>query len=104
MFCNKCGAQVAEGISHCPQCGNSVAQTNNGKTLGIVGLILGLFFPMVGWICCGIGLSRANAVNDSQSRTINIVGIVLATLSFLATFIFYMTAGSQIMGDLMGSF
>jgi len=86
MFCPKCGASINDDAVICPNCGCATGKTtqSNGKTLGIVGLILGIFMPLVGWICCGIGLSRAKASNDSSSITINTVGLILSTVVFVA--------------------
>jgi len=86
MFCPKCGAQINDEAVICPNCGCATGKgvENNGKTLGIVGLILGIFMPLVGWICCGIGLSRAKKAGDSSAITINTVGLILSTVVFVA--------------------
>lgn len=66
----------------------------NAKTLGIVALIVGLFVPLVGWICGGIGMSNANAafnmtgnIDFKNSKTICLVALITSSVSFLFAFI-----------------
>ncbi|MCB9498845.1 MAG: zinc-ribbon domain-containing protein [Bacillales bacterium] len=68
-YCTYCGAEVMEEAVVCPHCGcplkegKSVAEdskpVDDGHKLGVASIIAGIFVPLAGWICGGIGLSRA---------------------------------------------
>ena len=119
MYCAKCGAEIMDEAVVCPKCGcatknASVASQGNAtnvtsystasspeqdissaKTLGIIAIIAGLFIPLAGWICGGIGLSKAsNLINrgintpDVLSAKRNcIIGICVASVIFLIALI-----------------
>lgn len=117
MYCEKCGNQIDDNAIVCPNCGCATSnysvqatQTNpipqpvytqpfidvetnksTGKILGIIGIIAGLFIPLVGWICGGIGLAKSNAVlsvslDDKEAmsiKNINVGAIVVASIAFV---------------------
>lgn len=117
MFCSKCGKEIFDEAVVCPNCGcqtsnyktqapqeNPTPQTvpvqpsvdveknkSTGKTLGIIGIVVGIFIPLVGWICGGIGLSKLNAVlnvsmDDKEAisiKNINVGAIVVASIAFV---------------------
>lgn len=47
QFCKKCGAQIPEGSTFCPQCGKSVAYVE-GASAGLKAL--SVLIPLAGWI------------------------------------------------------
>ncbi len=72
---------------------------STAKTLGIVAIVVGLLCsPLVGWICGGIGLSKAGNApayledKAKSAKTLCIVGIVCATVSFLIGIILVIAA------------
>lgn len=114
MFCNKCGTELKSGEIVCPNCGNFVSESNSyvssqineqgrleissARTLGIVSIITGLLgIALVGWICGGIGLSRAKSwlfTNDTsllydarKAKSLNVAGIIISTVVFAIYFI-----------------
>ena len=95
MFCSKCGNQIMDEAIICPNCGcptNNYNQFNktanpqknafpnynlqkelaDAKTLGLIAIISGLFIPLIGWICGGIGVSKCNKLLSSFSIDFNI--------------------------------
>ena len=65
-------------------------EIKTAKTLGIVAICVGtLCIPLVGWICGGIGLSKASKAPDylaDQAKTakiLNIIGIIGSSLNSL---------------------
>lgn len=114
MFCNKCGNEVKDGEVICPYCGTLIAQGNSyvssqiseqgrqevssARTLGIVAIITGILgIPLAGWICGGIGLSKAKSwlfTNDTallydarKAKNLNVAGIIISTVMFVIYFI-----------------
>ena len=114
MFCNKCGTELKSGEIVCSNCGNIVSESNSyvssqineqgrleissARTLGIVSIITGLLgIALVGWICGGIGLSRAKSwlfTNDTsllydarKAKSLNVAGIIISTVVFAIYFI-----------------
>ena len=67
------------------------------KTLGLVALIVGIFIPLVGYVCGGIGLSKigklmsfAHPIQAEQlkkNRTLCILGIVIPAVVNILSFI-----------------
>ena len=103
MICKKCGNEVENGTRICPSCGESTVENNaqvdqfgrqevaSARTMGIVSIITGILgIALVGWICGGIGLSKAKRymfTNDAllleqagKAKKLNIAGIVISTL------------------------
>ena len=114
MFCNKCGNEIKDGEIVCPNCGAFTAENNayvsaqineqgrmevsSARTLGIVAIITGILgIALVGWICGGIGLSRAKgwmfttdpslAYDAKKAKNLNVAGIVISTVVFVIYFI-----------------
>lgn len=70
------------------------AEEKSAKTLGIVAIIVGLFIPLVGWICGGTGLSKLKKVPPeyrspgySSAKGLCIAGIVVASVMFVLALI-----------------
>ncbi|MCK9471835.1 MAG: zinc-ribbon domain-containing protein [Bacilli bacterium] len=95
-FCTNCGKEIDSNAYVCIHCGVKTGKSdqpaqvynnqpayvsNEGTTLGLVALIVGLFIPIVGWICGGIGLSRANKANNKTGKTLCIIALVTSTLA-----------------------
>ena len=54
-FCSKCGAEVASGVTFCPNCGQTqaggqVMQTSQSATSGMAENVAGLLCYVLGWI------------------------------------------------------
>ena len=73
-------------------------EISTANTLGIVSIIVGLFaMNLIGWICGGIGLSKANRYiysNDPQIRfaamqakKLNVIGLIVTSVMFAITLI-----------------
>ena len=98
---NPYGAYGAYGVPY----GVPEADVKTTKTLGLVALIVGIFVPLVGYICGGIGISkvnklRNNATEEQQERlaknkrlciagiivpiVLTILGIIISIFSFIA--------------------
>ncbi|MGD9901517.1 MAG: zinc-ribbon domain-containing protein [Spirochaetales bacterium] len=88
-FCPNCGKEIDKNAYICINCGAKIqndektSNIDNGKTLGIIGIIFALIIPLVTWICSGIGLSRANKAGDESSQTLNIVALIISVFVFL---------------------
>lgn len=110
MICKKCGNEVKDGQPVCPSCGANVAENNvfgssqidmqgrqevsSARTMGIVSIITGILgVALIGWICGGIGLSKAKRwlfTNDTEllaqagkAKKLNVAGIVVSTVVFV---------------------
>jgi uncharacterized membrane protein len=70
-----------------PQGYGQPPQENPGKTLGIVGLILGFFGPLslVGLILSIVGLRKSRKVG--QSNGVAVAGIIVSSLVLIGTII-----------------
>lgn len=63
---------------------------SNAKTLALIAIIVGIFIPLVGWICGGIGISKCNKVlllylnnyNANNVKKLNIIGIAVSSVIF----------------------
>lgn len=97
MFCPKCGKEIPEGSTVCPECNatlevaSTTAQTSATaeKKPAPVGFILGLvsiiawFIPLFGYpvTICGIVFSAKQLKStDSGAKTMAIVGLVLSII------------------------
>lgn len=47
QFCTKCGAQIPDGYTFCPQCGSSIKYIE-GASVGLK--VLSVLIPLAGWI------------------------------------------------------
>jgi hypothetical protein len=47
QFCKKCGAEIPQGSSFCPQCGEPIGALE-GASIGLK--IVSFLFPIIGWI------------------------------------------------------
>lgn len=106
MICKKCGKEVENGALVCPSCGELPVESNaqvdmqgrqeaaSARTMGIVAIITGILgIALAGWICGGIGLSKAKRcmfTNDpvlleqaGKAKKLNVAGIVVSTLVFV---------------------
>lgn len=110
MICRKCGNELKNGELVCPNCGTNVAENNvfassqidmqgrqevsSARTMGIISIITGILgVALIGWICGGIGLSKAKRwlfTNDTvlladarKAKKLNVAGIVVSTVVFV---------------------
>jgi Ca2+/H+ antiporter len=68
-----------------------------GKTLGIVGLILAIFFNVIGLIISAIALSQSRKAGFKNTPALAgvIVGAVLLVLGIILTIVFSIAAASM---------
>lgn len=110
LFCKNCGGQVEEGASFCPKCGTSISNrpvtsnlteystessneqdVDSTRTLGIFSIIMGVFFPIIGFICGVIGISRADSLirqgcrdkSVMSSRNLAIIGLIISIIAIV---------------------
>ena len=109
MYCQKCGAEIADEAIVCPKCGcatgNTIQSANqmavpaeneisSAKTMSILSIVLGLLIPIAGWILGGLAFGKANSmlangVTDervSATKSLSIVGLVVSTIVFVVAF------------------
>lgn len=117
MFCSKCGNQIMDEAAICPNCGcptqnynqdnrstyqssapqiyNIEKEISDAKTLGFIAIIAGIFIPLAGWICGGIGISKCNKVlsvypndlNANNAKKLGLIGIVVSSVIFVISII-----------------
>lgn len=114
MFCSKCGTEINNEAVICPNCGcptsnfqkaNEISQQtiennfssviNSSRTFGIIGIILGIFIPLAGWICGGVGLGKSKEILNREpnnrealsAKSLNIGAIVVSTIVFVIAFV-----------------
>lgn len=106
MFCSKCGKEINDDALICPSCGcatenysknekentvksNATDLLDKANTLSLVSIIGGIFIPLLGWICGGIGIGNCNNAkveNPTRAEEIKkkcIIGIVISSVVFL---------------------
>ena len=93
MFCTYCGVEINDEAVVCPHCGCPVRSNfsleqnkkteNNGETLGIVAIVTALFCPIASWICGAIGLDFAKKADNKHAKTLNIIGLSIASGGFV---------------------
>lgn len=109
MFCSKCGKEINDDALICPSCGcatenysknekenavksNALDLLDKANTLSLIAIIGGIFIPLLGWICGGIGIGNCNnakAENPTRADEIKkkcIIGIVISSVVFLIAF------------------
>ena len=110
MYCQRCGAKLPEGKKFCADCGASVDRFNNQNNangrqetntcdlfnayydnpknssgangMAIAGFVCSFFFPILGWIFGGIGLSRSFK-SDGKGRGFSIAAIAISSALFV---------------------
>lgn len=111
MYCSRCGKEIDEKETICPHCGNplqvfydqygdeeKIKKTASdalfgARILGILSIVLCFFLPILGYICGGIGYSRAKdwIYSDfyeeaKKAKLLNVIGLIVTTLVFLGYF------------------
>lgn len=98
-YCTNCGHEVNENAFVCLNCGalvddskkNPISQSNDGTSLGIIGLCFALFIPLVTWIVSGIGYSQSIQANNRSGKTLNLIALILSGAAAIFYFIFTLT-------------
>lgn len=123
MYCSKCGNEIKDTDTICPNCGTptqiffdqygdneKIEKTATdsllgARILGILSIVLSFIIPLAGWILGGIGCSHANrwkytefAKDARKAKLLNIVGLLTATLVFL----FYFSLALSNIGKFLG--
>ena len=94
-FCKNCGNEVNENAFVCLNCGSLVdenkqkpkSQSNDGTSMGIIGLCFALFIPFVTWIVSGIGYSQSNQADNKSGKTMNLIALVASSVAAVIYFI-----------------
>lgn len=98
-YCRDCGHEVNQNAFVCLNCGVLIdekvqqqkSQTNDGTSLGIIGLCFSLFIPLVTWIVSGIGFSQSSQADNKRGKTLNLIALILSGVAALFYFIFSLT-------------
>lgn len=127
MFCSKCGNEINDEAVICPNCGcptknynapqtpaiqpnyaqyyqpvyrpkSAEQELSTARTLGIVAIVAGIFIPLVGWICGGIGISKANKIiapefpyTIESAKRLNSIGLIISTCMFFVNIVVIMS-------------
>ena len=81
MICKKCGAQLDNNATVCPQCG---VPTENYSRTGDAGFVCAFIFPVLGLILGVVARKRA----DSTSRYAPALLIVLSVVNLVIGLVF----------------
>ncbi|WP_294771910.1 zinc ribbon domain-containing protein [uncultured Eubacterium sp.] len=115
MFCSKCGKEINDDALICQSCGcatenysknekentvkyNASDLLDKANTLSLVSIIGGIFIPLLGWICGGIGIGNCNNAKDENPTRADeikkkcIIGIIISSVVFL---IYFTVVGSM---------
>lgn len=86
--CPKCGTKYNSLLSGCPVCDSRepIRETHkpsssDGKTMGIIAIVLGVFIPFIGFLLGIIGLKKFK--NDRSATPLFIVSIILSVCWFV---------------------
>ena len=95
MFCKNCGSQIDDKAVICPHCGvavrGSIAQSEGGNTMAIVGFILSFFVAIAGLICSIIGYKKSKN-EGAPHKGFALAGIIISSVSMaLAVIIVFST-------------
>ncbi|MGN0534956.1 MAG: hypothetical protein ACI4IR_03025 [Eubacterium sp.] len=120
MKCNNCTREINDYSVVCPYCGvaTGVAPKINAeaekmkieimekdlvtaKTLAIIAIVGGIFSPLIGWICGGIGFSKVNNLIQEygsksellSAKGLNIAGIAVGSINFVVAMFILMSGG-----------
>ncbi len=100
-------AQPAPGVQ--PMMGTDpMKEISTAKTLGIVAIVMAFIWPLVSWICGGIGISKANSVitmarsmadpyllsTAEEAKKLNKVGIIISLVLTALSFILIIILGA----------
>jgi uncharacterized membrane protein YvbJ len=94
-YCRNCGHEVNENAFVCLNCGVLVdenekklkSQSNDGTSMGIIGLCFALFIPFVTWIVSGIGYSQSNQADNKNGKTMNLIALIASSVAAVIYFI-----------------
>ena len=104
MFCSECGNKLKKGDIFCTNCGNKIGEDNNVgstpnvnqnqsddvKTLGVLGLIFSIIFMPLGLILSIVSLAKGKGYKNGFA----IAGIIISAIKlvfYLIVVFLYMT-------------
>jgi len=95
-YCINCGQAINENAFVCIYCGVLVDSkkkqenntSNDGVSLGIIGLCFALFVPLVTWIVSGIGYSQASHADNKNGKSLNLIALIVSSASAIFYLIF----------------
>ena len=108
MYCKRCGQQLDNIATACPNCGAPTENYNQApvapaekpsNTIALVGFILSFFIALPGLICSIIGFRKAK--NEGLDRKgLALAGIIISAVSMVIGFIVSMMYTSAILAAL----
>ena len=110
-FCSKCGTALSNESVHCPRCGayigaenksssssssssRSSSSSNQTNAMAVAGFICAFFFPLLGLIFSGIGISKSKQMCGA-GHGLAVAGLVISILymvfSLLLSLIYFVS-------------
>ena len=94
-----------EGYTYSPPPAGYYQQPSSGyeeqsNGMALAGFICAFFFPVLGWIFGGIGLSRSKKCGG-KGKGLSIAAIVIATVMWLVSTIVYINVYERLLDELM---
>lgn len=96
-ICKVCGKPITDAAYICPNCGaktprgiledTSAANTQKGRTYGVIGFILAFIMPLVGLILCSSSLKYLSYKDRGLSKA----GIIISVIVMIAIIISFFT-------------
>ena len=89
-YCKNCGQELFFETLICPNCKEEITEvikevSDSSTTYGFWAIVIGVI-PILGWIIGGIGYKKAKEFNNKRGKILNIIGIIIASVSFLINF------------------
>lgn len=102
-YCAHCGTELLDEAVICPACGcpaqeNQVQNAeDNSVGLGTASIVSGIFIPLAGFICGGIGLSRAKKFSNETGKKRCTIGLVVSAVAWVVSMVINMLYMSDLL-------
>lgn len=91
IICDRCNREISENAYVCDFCGKvTIAGKKMGLgpkdysiLLGIFGLLISLFIPLITWGLAGVGYKQAKENSNNKGLAINTVAIIISIISMI---------------------
>ena len=93
MFCKNCEKEIDENANFCPNCGEQINHSKKKTNVFAYLSFWGLFFPILGLIFGGIGIMKAEELED-DGKYAAILGIVLSFIAIIIEMLFFKKYGN----------
>ena len=109
MYCRRCGQQLDNIATACPNCGTPTENYNQApvapaeqptNAIAIVGFVLSFVVTIAGLICSIIGFRKAKNEGYGQ-RGLALAGIIISSVS-LGIVVFYLIMVFALLGGIYG--